>query len=145
MKSTKRTFHPRSPRSHSRAGATKYERSTKPHETARKESCVRSSRTSTDHMGLLSPATSSFITFPLRTGGRSLSAFLDIKISLSNSANNSYAHPESFLSRKSLLPATGYVYIRRHLLSVWLHMFTGKASCNSGHPAMTVQASIRIT
>src|SRR2546425_7343623 len=41
MKSTKKTFHPRNPRSHSRVGATKYERSTKPHEAARKEPCVR--------------------------------------------------------------------------------------------------------
>ena len=41
MKSTKKTFHPRSQRSHSRVGATKYERSTKQHEAARKEPCVR--------------------------------------------------------------------------------------------------------
>ena len=31
------------------------------------------------------------------------------------------------------------VYTRGHLLSVWFHMFTGKASCNSGHPAMMHQ------
>ena len=36
MKLTKKTFHLRSPRSRSRVGATKYERSTKQHEAARK-------------------------------------------------------------------------------------------------------------